>query len=310
MIYTVTLNPSIDYVMSISSFQEGVVNRASQTMYYPGGKGLNVSRVLTKLGTSTTALGFVAGFTGNFIKEKLLEEQVNEKLIEVEGVSRINVKLKAKMESEINGTGPVVSENNIDLLIGQLQSLNEGDIVVLAGSIPNTMPSTIYETLMSVCAKNNVKVVLDTGGEMLTKLLDWKPFLIKPNHHELGDLFNVTIESTEEAIHFAQKVLEQGVENIIVSMAGDGAILATKQGTYFAKAPKGVVKNSVGAGDSLVAGFLAGYSKEKNILHALQNGIAAGSATAFSHDLCEKEEVERLLNEVVLQEVNLEDIKK
>ncbi|WP_078381645.1 1-phosphofructokinase [Sutcliffiella halmapala] len=303
MIYTITLNPSIDYIMQVDSFHVGEVNRAETTMYYPGGKGINVSRVLKRLGADTTALGYTAGFTGNFIKEKLIGEQVAVRLIEVEGNSRINVKLKANQETEINGTGPIIDENAVASLLAQLDTLTTTDIVVLAGNIPNTMPETIYETLIQKCTVKGAKVVLDTGGSTLKALLRYKPFLIKPNHHELGDLFDVSISTIEEAIHFAGKIHAQGVENIVVSMAGEGALLYANEGVYIAKAPKGVVKNSVGAGDSLVAGFLAGYVKHNDIKEALCLGIASGSATAFSDDLCQKEEVEKLLNQVTIEKI-------
>jgi 1-phosphofructokinase len=303
MIYTITLNPSIDYVMEVGKFQEGMINRADQARYYPGGKGINVSRVLKRLGADTTALGFAAGFTGNFIKEKLIEEQVAVRLLEVEGHSRINVKLKADQETEINGTGPIVDDNAVQRLLHQLDQLTQQDTVVLAGSIPSTVPSKIYEMLIRKCQKHDAKVVLDTGGAALRNLLPSKPFFIKPNHHELGDLFDVTIQTKEEAVYYAGKIHEQGVQNIVVSMAGEGALLYSSAGIYFAKAPIGNVKNSVGAGDSLVAGFLAGYERTNDIHLALQYGIAAGSATAFSHDLCKKEEVDRLLEQVKIKKI-------
>ncbi|WP_223700886.1 1-phosphofructokinase [Sutcliffiella deserti] len=303
MIYTITLNPSIDYVMQVASFKEGAVNRAENTMYYPGGKGINVSRVLKRLGADNTALGFTAGFTGDFIKARLIEEQVSVQLIEVEGNSRINVKLKADEETEINGTGPIVDEDAEIRLIEQLDKLKPSDYVVIAGSVPSTVPATIYRTIMKKCNEHEAKVVVDTGGSLLKDLLAYKPFLIKPNHHELGDLFGVSIRSKEEAIEYAGKIHEQGVENIVVSMAGEGALLYSNSGIFIAKAPKGNVKNSVGAGDSLVAGFLAGYLQHNNIAEALQYGIASGSATAFSDDLCQKEEVENLLQAVTIEKL-------
>ncbi|MCM3617091.1 1-phosphofructokinase [Sutcliffiella horikoshii] len=303
MIYTITLNPSIDYVIEVESFEEGTINRASKTNYYPGGKGINVSRVLKRLGADTMVLGYAAGFTGNFIKEKLIEDQVAVRLLEVEGHSRINVKLKAQMETEINGTGPLVDEDGVKRLLQQLNQLTSEDIVVLAGSIPGTVPPEIYETLIQKCRQHEAKVVLDTGGQTLKSLLVYKPFFIKPNHHELGDLFGVPIESQEEAIHYAGKIHEQGVQNVVVSMAGEGAILYTGSGVYLAKAPRGQVKNSVGAGDSLVAGFLAGYEKSNKSEEALRLGIASGSATAFSDDLCQKADVYRLINQVQIEKL-------
>ncbi|CAG9621754.1 1-phosphofructokinase [Sutcliffiella rhizosphaerae] len=301
MIYTITLNPSVDYVMELESFQEGELNRAKQTNYFPGGKGINVSRVLKRLGANTAALGFVAGFTGNFIQQKLMEEQVNTLLLEVSGESRINVKLKAGDETEINGTGPIVDESAISSLLNQLDSLTTDDFVVLAGSIPSTINPRIYEILIQKCQTKGAKVVLDTGGTVLKELLFYKPFFIKPNHLELAELFGVAIQSIDEVVYYAKKLHDQGIENVVVSMAGDGAVLYTGEGVYLAKAPKGEVKNSVGAGDSLVAGFLAEYVKSGGASEALKFGIASGSATAFSHDLCRSDEVLTTLNEVTIE---------
>lgn len=303
MIYTITLNPSIDYVVEVEGFEEGTINRASKTNYYPGGKGINVSRVLKRLGADTMALGYAAGFTGKFIKEKLIEEQVAVRLLEVEGHSRINVKLKADKETEINGTGPFVDEDAVRRLLQQLNQLSSEDIVVIAGSIPGTVPSNIYETLIQKCGEHEAKVVLDTGGKTLKTLIPYKPFFIKPNHHELGELFGVTIQSQDDVIHYAGKIHEQGVENVVVSMAGEGAILYTGSGVYYAKAPSGEVKNSVGAGDSLVAGFLAGYVNSGKGEEALRYGIASGSATAFSYDLCQKTDVNSLINLVEIEKL-------
>lgn len=303
MIYTITLNPSIDYVIEVEAFEEGTVNRASNTNYYPGGKGINVSRVLKRLGADTIALGYAAGFTGDFIKEKLIEEQVAVRLLEVEGHSRINVKLKAEKETEINGTGPLVDDDAVKRLLQQLNQLSKEDIVVLAGSIPSTVPSDIYETLIKKCQQHEAKIVLDTGGQTLQSLLSYKPFFIKPNHHELSDLFDVTIQSQDDVIHYAGKIHAQGVENVVVSMAGEGAILYSGSGVYTAKAPIGEVKNSVGAGDSLVAGFLAGYVNTNNSEEALRYGIASGSATAFSYDLCQKADVYRLINLIEIKKL-------
>ena len=301
MIYTVTLNPSIDYVMKVDTFQEGTVNRAQEVMYYPGGKGINVSRVLKRLGVPTTALGFTAGFTGEFIKEKMLEEDIRERFVEVAGKTRINVKLKADLETEINGTGPTVNKEGMELFLRQFATIREGDVVVLAGSIPDTMKPSIYEDLVKKCSLKNVKVVIDTGGKTLKDLLAYKPFLIKPNHHELGELFGVEIKDRYEAIKYAAEIHKIGVENIIVSLAGEGALLYSSEGVFVAKAPKGEVKNSVGAGDSLVAGFLAGYSIIGNVKEALQYGVSAGSATAFSNDLCQKTQVQSLLEKIKIE---------
>lgn len=299
MIYTVTFNPSLDYVVTVDNFACGKINRMTDEMMYPGGKGINVSMVLKNLGIENTALGFLAGFTGNRIQELLEERGVAEKFIWIEeGMSRINVKLRSNEETEINGRGPIIGEEELKKLYEQLTLLKEGDILVLAGSIPDSMPDSIYMDIMEYLKNKNLKIVVDATKDLLMNVLQYHPFLIKPNHHELGEIFGVKLEKKEDVIPYAKKMQELGAKNVLVSMAGEGAVLAAFDGKiYQSNAPKGIVKNSVGAGDSMVAGFLAGYLESGSYADALKLGICAGSASAFSDELAKKAEIIALLKE-------------
>lgn len=298
MIYTVTLNPSIDYVVQVEDFSLGEINRPAVDEKYPGGKGINVSRVLKNLGLESKALGFVGGFTGYYIKNSLKDFGVETDFIEVEDDTRINIKIKSKMETEINGAGPDISQEKFTELKDKVSILEDNDVLVLAGSVQSSLPKDTYVQLIKALTNEKVKVVVDTTGELLLSTLVHKPFLVKPNKSELAELFNTKIESIEEVVEYGSKLREMGAENVIVSMAGDGSLLICEQGVFRAKAPKGQVKNSVGAGDSLVAGFVEGYIKSGDIKEALAHGTASGSATAFSMDLCTKEEFELILNKV------------
>ena len=298
MIYTLTLNPSIDYVVQVDEFKQGDINRVKNDYKYPGGKGINVSRVLNNLNIKTKTLGFIGGFTGEYIKTFLENEGVDTDFISTVGDSRINIKLKSNNETEINGAGPNITEAHLGKLFHKLEQLTSNDYLVLAGNIQKNLPRDIYAQMQKRYIKNDVKVVVDTTSIGLTSTLAHKPFLIKPNNHELSEIFDVEINTTEEVMFYGKKLLEMGAENVIVSMASEGALLICNECIYHASAPKGKVKNSVGAGDSLIAGFLASYSKNQDIIEAFRWGIACGSATAFSIDLCKKEEVERLLQEV------------
>ena len=300
MIYTVTLNPSIDYVVQVNPFTLGTVNRAEKDMKFPGGKGINVSRVLHRLGVQNTALGFTGGFTGQFIKEALQRESVTTDFVQIDGDSRINVKIKGQEETELNGQGPIITDEQFDQLMKKIESMQAGDCVVLAGSIPSSVPKTFYETIAAYGVKHGIQVVVDASGSALEHVIKNKPFLIKPNHHELGELFGEKLSTVEEILPCGKKLIEQGVQNIIVSMAGDGALLFTSEGVYEAIVPKGKVINSVGAGDSLVAGFVGMYEKTKDVIEAFRYGVATGSATAFSADLCTKDKVEELLSQVII----------
>lgn len=303
MIYTCTLNPSIDYVVELDSIQLGDLNRAKRTEQYPGGKGINVSRVLKRLGVENTALGFIGGFTGEFIREELSKELVNHDFVEANGTTRINVKLKSGDETEINGQGPTIETEQINELLQKVEAMNEGDIFVLAGSLPASVPADIYKTLATAARTRGVKIVADTSGPALKEIIEEKLFLVKPNHHELGELFETTITSKEESIAYAKRLVESGIENVIVSMAGAGALLITNHKILYANAPKGTVKNSVGAGDSTIGGFLAAYTQGKALEECFRYGVASGSATAFSSDLCTKEEVEKLLPEITVTQL-------
>ncbi|WP_210608320.1 1-phosphofructokinase [Priestia flexa] len=303
MIYTCTLNPSVDYIVHVTDFQEGELNRTTSEVKFPGGKGINVSRVLKRLGVENKALGFIGGFTGTYIEDYLKEEEIKTAFTRVNEDTRINVKLKTKAETEVNGQGPTISEAALQELLQQIAQMKEQDMLVLAGSIPKTLPKNIYETIAQQATAKGVKVVVDASGKTLLDVVKHNPFFIKPNHHELGELFNVEVSGVEDAIQYGQKLLEMGAENVGVSMAGDGALLITKDAVYRATAPKGNVKNSVGAGDSLVAGFLAAYTKENDLLEAFRTGVASGSATAFSLELCEKSYVEELLEQVSITKI-------
>ncbi|UUV18228.1 1-phosphofructokinase [Fusobacteria bacterium ZRK30] len=303
MIYTLTLNPSIDYIINVENFVPGDINLTKSEYKLPGGKGINVSQVLTNLQTPNTTLGFTGGFTGDFIKKSLDKKDINHDFIEVSGDTRINIKMKdINSESEINGNSPEISSEALKKLKVKLGSLITGDTLVLSGSVPKSISSTIYKDIMTDIP-NGVKVILDAKGEALLEGIKGKPYMIKPNNHELGDIFDVKLDSIEDTILYGKKLLDLGAQNIIVSMAGDGALLITPTASYIANAPKGKLVNSVGAGDSLVAGFTCGVYKGLDILKAFKLGIACGSASAFSENLCTEIEVERLLKEVKIEQI-------
>ena len=292
MIYTVTFNPAIDYLMWAENPTLGRTNRSLKEKLFIGGKGINVSRILNTLDVPTTAMGFLGGFTGKEIENFLKKQGVNTDFIWLENRnSRINVKLKGNAETEINGVGPKILDEEIALLISKLSTINEGDTLVLAGSIPNSLPKNIYEIILNTLKGKNVRLVIDAEGELLTNCLKFNPFLIKPNKDELSALFGKELKTDEEIILCAKELQSKGAENVLVSLGKDGAILITKEEVYKAKAKRGKTINSVGAGDSMVAGFLAGYFKTKDFSLALELGIASGSATAFCEDLAEKEEI-------------------
>ena len=303
MIYTVTLNPSIDFIIEVNHFQLNHLNRIDHENKFPGGKGINVSRVLNTIDVPSKALGFLGGFTGGYIQDRLELEGITTDFVKVKDDSRINIKLKTEEETELNGQGPTLTEENIQELLEKLEELAEGDVLVLAGSIPLSLSKTFYSELTRKYSARGVKVVVDAGGAILADVLKERPFLVKPNHHELSDLFNTQIKKVEEVIPYGKKVIEMGAANVIVSMAGEGALLFTKDKVYTASIPKGKVVNSVGAGDSLVAGFIGTYEKEKDIIKAFQVGVATGSATAFSKDLATKEKIHSLLDQVHIEKI-------
>ncbi|MDC3416187.1 1-phosphofructokinase [Aquibacillus salsiterrae] len=304
MIYTCTLNPSVDYILHVDEFQTGELNRGYQPSYYPGGKGINVSRVLRRLGVDNTALGFLGGFTGTYIDEKLSSENIAHSFISISGDTRINLKLKSSVETEVNGPGPIISEAELDELLSQIKAINAGDYLVASGSIPTTVPTDFYSMLASICEQNNVHFIVDTSSQALKEIIGSKLFLIKPNHHELGELFETTIRSYEDAVHFGKKLQRKGAIHVIISMGGDGAVYVGEHESYYAKAPTGQVKNTVGAGDSMVSGFLSAYTKSANPKKAFQYAIASGSATAFSDDLCTKDDVKKILDQVLVTSID------
>lgn len=300
MIYTVTFNPAIDYVIEVDNFRSGIVNRVKNNEKFAGGKGINVSRVLNNLNVKSIVLGFVGGFTGNFIEDSLERQGIKTKFIKVAEDTRINVKLKSTVETEINGSGPNISSENLNELFKIIENLTSDDYLVLAGNVQKSVPYNIYSVIQKKCILNNVKVIVDTTGDALVATLTSKPFLIKPNNHELSEIFNKDLKSEEEIIVYGKKLIDMGAQNVIISMAEKGALLISKTGVYKASPAKGIVKNSVGAGDSVIAGFLASYSQNKDIVEAFRYGAASGSSTAFSKDLCKKSDVEYYLPQVAV----------
>ena len=300
MIYTVTLNPSLDYIAECKDFTLGATNRTSSEIIYPGGKGINVSIVLSNLGDRTTALGFLAGFTGEHIDSLIKDMGISSRMIRLdEGMSRINLKLKSKEETELNGMGPNISIIDIARLYQKLESITEEDILVLAGSIPPSVSEGLYSDIMERLKETKIKIVVDATKDLLMNVLDKKPFLIKPNIHELGELFNVKLDSADEALPYALKLKEMGAVNVIISMGKDGAMMVDEYGnSYTMNSPEGKLVNSVGAGDSLVAGFLHKYLETGNYEEAFRYGVCTGSASAFSSALATKEEVEKLYREL------------
>lgn len=299
MIYTVTFNPAIDYVVRTGEMEIGATNRSNSEEIYFGGKGINVSMVLKELDMPSIALGFVAGFTGVAIEKGVQEAGIETDFVHLEnGFSRINVKIKSSQETELNGQGPHITERAIREFFAKLDCLKDGDTIVLAGSIPNTLPADIYEQILQYLSGKNIKAVVDATGELLLRVMKFKPFLVKPNNHELGELFHVTLQTNEEIAQYARKLQEMGARNVLVSMAGDGALLIDENGEeHFCDVCKGTVRNSVGAGDSMVAGFLAG-SKDGDYEFALKLGTATGGATAFSDGLAKRDDIDRLLKEL------------
>lgn len=300
MIYTVTFNPALDYVVFLDAMRLGDINRTKRESIFYGGKGINVSTILNMLGMETTALGFVAGFTGRAIEEGVGSLGIRTDFIHLpQGNSRINVKIKHGDETEINGQGPVITEEAIDSLFAKLDTLGSEDILVLAGSIPNTLPEDIYERILARLEGKGIRIVVDATKDLLLNVLKYHPFLIKPNNHELGEMFQTVCETEEEIVHYARELQKMGARNVLISMAGDGAILITEEGESIQMGtPKGKVVNSVGAGDSMVAGFVAGYLQTGSYAQALKTGTAAGSATAFSEGLADREMFDRMLDQL------------
>ena len=305
MIYTVTLNPSIDYVIKVDKLTTGNINRVNEEHVYPGGKGINVTRILKSLDNDNIALGFVSGFTGDYIINSLQELNLKSDFIKVkEGFTRINVKVKSEEETEINGQGPKISEEELNQFYKVIDKLVDGDILILSGSIPSCLDERLYESIMKKVEDRDIKVIVDATKNLLLNDLKYKPFLIKPNNHELAEMFNVELNSTEDVVFYARKLKEMGAQNVLISMGKDGALLVTENDEVFASSvAKGEVVNSVGAGDSMVAGFIAGYLKSNSYEEALRLGAASGGATAFSSDLATREFIDKLVDEIKIEKI-------
>ena len=300
MIYTVTFNPSLDYIVSVDNFRLGLTNRTDSELLLPGGKGINVSVVLMNLGIESTALGFVAGFTGEEVIRRLEQMGVKNGFIWLEeGFTRINLKLKSIDGTEINGQGPAIGEEPAGLLMKKLNTLGEGDVLFLSGSIPASMPDDAYRKIMEMLDGKGIMTVVDATGHLVMNVLEYRPFLIKPNNHELGEIFETELKTRESVIPYGRKLQEMGARNVLVSMAGEGAVLIAANGeVYDTPAPEGKLVNGVGAGDSMVAGFMAGYMERHDYGHAFRMGVAAGSASAFSENLATKQEIEAVYSKL------------
>ncbi len=299
MVYTITFNPAIDYVVHTDEIAVGGVNRAGSEEIFFGGKGINVSMVLSELGIKSKALGFIAGFTGDAIEKGVAEMGIETDFVKLDnGFSRINVKIKSGAETELNGQGPTIDEKALGTLFGKLDAIRDGDTIVLAGSIPNSLPADIYEKILERLQNKKIRTVVDATKNLLLNVLKYKPFLIKPNNHELGEIFGVTLKTNDEIAEYALRLKDMGAVNVLVSMAGDGALLLDENGkTHICGVCKGTVRNSVGAGDSMVAGFIAG-SQNGDYDYALKLGTAAGGATAFSDGLAKKALIDELIKQL------------
>lgn len=306
MIYTVTLNPSIDYVIKVKKLVKGHINRVNEEHVYPGGKGINVTRILKNLDNDSIALGFVSGFTGDYIINSLEELNLESNFIKVkDGFTRINVKIKSEEETEINGQGPQISDEELNRFYEVIDQLVDGDILILSGSIPSCLDERLYEDIMKRVEYRDIKVVVDATKNLLLNVLKYKPFLIKPNNHELAEMFNVELNNTEDIIFYAKKLKEMGAQNVLISMGKDGALLVSEDNqVLLSSVAKGEVINSVGAGDSMVAGFISGYLKSNNYEEALRLGAASGGATAFSSDLATRELIDKLIKEIKIEKIN------
>lgn len=297
MIYTVTLNPSIDYIVRLDKLTSGITNRTIEEEYYYGGKGINVSCVLAELGLESTAFGFVAGFTGDAIEKGIRNDKIITDFIKLkQGISRINIKIKAGEETEINCQGPHIDESELERLLAKIDRITDGDTIVLAGNIPNTMPDDVYERILKRLSQKNVRIVVDATRKLLLNSLKHKPFLIKPNKQELSEIFDVEINTEDDIEKYAKELQKMGAQNVLISLGGKGAMLIDEFGK---KHKAGVlnekVVNTVGSGDSMVAGFIAGYEKEHDYSYALKLGSVCGNATAFLSGLATKEKINELL---------------
>lgn len=303
MIYTLTLNPSIDYVLRIDEFLDGETLRSNSQEKYPGGKGIMVSKLLKNLGENSINIGFLGGFTGDFIRKKLNDLGIEEDFTNIEDDSRINVKLKYETETEINAQGPQITEEEIEEFLNYLDQLQEDDFVIISGSIPKSLGDDFYRVIVNLLEMNNVRFALDTSGKKLFKLSSYKPFLVKPNKDELSEIFEDKIDSDEKIVKYARKLIDQGAENVIVSLGKDGSMFIDSNVVYKAKPIEGKLINSVGSGDSMVAGYIYGYMKGFSKLDSYKLAIACGSATAFSPDIAEKELIDEIFKKVEVKEL-------
>ncbi len=295
MIYTVTFSPALDYIVDLDKLEVGAINRTKKETMLPGGKGINVSIVLSNLGTKSQVMGFTGGFIGKYIEDQMKLHNIDSDFVHLEGNTRINVKIKGMVETAINGQGPKVSDKDIEELINKLTKLTSKDVLVISGAIPNTLPSNTYERILERIKDNNVTLIVDTTKDTLLKTLSYHPLLVKPNKEELEELFNVSIKNDEELVETAYRLIEMGAKNVIVSLGGDGALLVESNKNHkIIRSPKGKVINTVGAGDSLVAGFIDEYFRSYDIYKAFKRGIATGSASAFSENLATLDKVNEL----------------
>ena len=296
MVYTVTFNPALDYVMNVEKLSTDDINRTESEELYYGGKGINVSAILSRLNIPTVALGFTAGFTGKKLKEMLDDDGIKNDFTELNsGFTRINVKVKFGKELDINANGPEITADEIKELFLKLKKLNDGDYLVLAGSVPASLPDDLYSKILEELSGKNINIVVDTTGNQLLNVLKYKPFLIKPNHHELGEIFGQEMDTTEKITEYAKKLQDMGAVNVLVSRGGDGAVLVDGNGTVHpAAAVEGTLVNSVGCGDSMVAGFIAGYITNKTYSEALKLSVASSAATAFSKELAKADEIYKI----------------
>lgn len=302
MIYTVTVNPSIDYIVQLNELTLGEVNRMDYDNKLPGGKGINVSRILKELGLDNTAWGFLGGFTGEFVKEALEKTGLKTNFTPIKADTRINVKIKAQAETEINGCGPELTKEEIAAFTAQFDKLTADDVVIFAGSLVPSLSDDFYFDLIKVIRQKGAQFVIDTTGESLLKTLPENPLVVKPNNHELAELFGVKLNSIDDIVKYGKKLLEMGAQHVLISMAGDGGLMITKDKVYRSYAPKGTVINSVGAGDSMIGGFTGTYAKTKDPLEAFRYGLACGSATAFSEDLADADKINEILPMIEIEE--------
>ncbi|KRL98467.1 1-phosphofructokinase [Liquorilactobacillus satsumensis] len=301
MIYTVTVNPSIDYIVQLQELTLGEVNRMDYDTKLPGGKGINVSRILRELGHENIALGFLGGFTGRFVEESLKAKKLKTSFTQIADDTRINVKVKAQNETEINGKGPQISENEVQAFEKEFDKLAKGDVVILSGSLAPSLNENFYFDLIKIIRAKGAEFVIDTTGESLMKALKEHPLVVKPNHHELAELFGVKFNGMDDIVTYGKKLLDLGAQHVLISMAGDGGLLITPNEVYYSAAPKGTVINSVGAGDSMIGGFVGTFAATKDPLESFHYGLACGSATAFSEDLADRKKIDEILPEIKVE---------